>query len=203
MSTFFKKLARSYNTIVLSSGLVAYSYLIYNKFNVDRKLAQPVVQEVLDRLKTNQEVTEIVGNQFIVTTGLFKSLYIKAQETKDSMEYVFNITGTKGKDLSVYFSAIAKEHKAIKDSPDWETLEVEYFLPTEGVAKIIDEAENKEHLKNISIGDRTKFWKIEYIEGIKKHNVIDIKDPVPSALYGPKVTKRSTYYDIYNQIKVG
>lgn len=203
MSNFFKKITSSYNTIVLTSGLMGYSYLIYNKLRIDSKLTQPVIQEVLDQLKNNKEVTETVGNQFVVTTGLFKSLYIKAQETNDSMEYSFSISGTKGNNLNVYFSALAKQHKDIKNSQDWESLETDYYIPPKNVSRIIDEADNKDHLKNLILDDRTKFWKIEYIEGIRESNgIIDIKDPVSAVLYAPKIKKRETYLDIYQNLKV-
>lgn len=203
MSSFFKRITSSYNTIALTSGLMAYSYLIYNKFRIDRKLTQPVVQEVLEQLKNNKEVTGTVGNQFVVTTGLVKSLYIKTNETKDTMEYSFTILGTKGQSMNVYFSAIAKDHKDIKNSPEWENLEIDFYLPTKTVARTIDEADNKDHLQNLILDDKSKFWKIEYIEGIKeKTGVIDVRETVPAILYAPRLNKRNTYYDVYQHIKV-
>lgn len=203
MSKIYNKVASSFSTIVMSTGLAAYTYLIYHKFKTDRKLSQPVVKEVLEQIKNTKEVTDIVGHQFVISTGLLKSLNIKTAETQDSMEYSFPILGTKGITMTVYFSAIAKNHKDIRNSPEWEILEAEYYLPTSRVEKIITEAQNKDHLQNLIIEDGTPFWKVEYIEGIpEKSAVIDVKTNNPDYIYAPKVSRRNTYFDVYKQLHV-
>ena len=193
----------SYGTMSLTTGLLGYSYLIYNKLKKDRQLDHPVVKEVLDMLKNDKRVTEIIGNQFLISTGLLSSLSIKAQNKDNTMEYSFRINGTKNKSLSIFFVATGSEHEQIKKSKDWKDNEAEYFIPDKYTYKLIEETEDKELLKKIEIRDEDLFWKLDFVEGIKdRREVIDVKSDIKLKYNNLSLTKRSNLFDLYTILKV-
>ena len=203
MVSLSKERSMSYSTMVLTTGLLGYSYLIYNKLKMDAKLNNAVIAETLETLKNNPAVTSLVGNQFVITTGLLKSLYIRADKKKENTEFAFSINGTKNKSIEVFVSATSKPHREINSDEEWQKLEKEFYLPDKHSYKIIEESSDKKLLEKIGIRDDDLFWKIDYIEGISnRKDVIDIKTDIKTDYSTQNLFKRNNLYSVFQCLQV-